>query len=258
LYLFEPLDRIIREYLQPEQIELVKRAFVIARDAHEGQFRSSGEPYITHPVAVAAIIAEMRLDHEAVMAALLHDVIEDTPYTEEQLTKEFGQSVAEIVDGVSKLDKLKFRTRQEAQAESFRKMILAMTKDIRVVLIKLADRTHNMRTLGSLRPDKRRRIAKETLEIYSPLAHRLGIEHLKEELDELGFEAMYPQRYSVLQKVIQVARGNRKDMIQRITDEITGRLNDVDIKAEKSLETEVNNELSRPIEEELHEELGSI
>ena len=240
MYLFEPLDRIIREYLQPEQIELVKRAFVIARDAHEGQFRSSGEPYITHPVAVAAIIAEMRLDHEAVMAALLHDVIEDTPYTEEQLTEEFGQSVAEIVDGVSKLDKLKFRTRQEAQAESFRKMILAMTKDIRVVLIKLADRTHNMRTLGSLRPDKRRRIAKETLEIYSPLAHRLGIEHLKEELDELGFAAMYPQRYSVLQKVIQVARGNRKDMIQRITDEITGRLNDVDIKArvfgrEKSL-----------------------
>ena len=149
MYLFEPLDRIIREYLQPEQIELVKRAFVIARDAHEGQFRSSGEPYITHPVAVAAIIAEMRLDHEAVMAALLHDVIEDTPYTEEQLTEEFGQSVAEIVDGVSKLDKLKFRTRQEAQAESFRKMILAMTKDIRVVLIKLADRTHNMRTLGS-------------------------------------------------------------------------------------------------------------
>ena len=146
MYLFEPLDRIIREYLQPEQIELVKRAFVIARDAHEGQFRSSGEPYITHPVAVAAIIAEMRLDHEAVMAALLHDVIEDTPYTEEQLTEEFGQSVAEIVDGVSKLDKLKFRTRQEAQAESFRKMILAMTKDIRVVLIKLADRTHNMRT----------------------------------------------------------------------------------------------------------------
>ena len=153
MYLFEPLNRIIQAYLPADQIELVKRAFVVARDGHEGQFRSSGEPYITHPVAVAAIIAEMRLDHEAVMAALLHDVIEDTPYTEEQLTAEFGQSVAEIVEGVSKLDKLKFRTRQEAQAESFRKMILAMTKDIRVVLIKLADRTHNMRTLGSLRPD---------------------------------------------------------------------------------------------------------
>lgn len=240
MYLFEPLDGIIQGYLPSEQIELVKRAFVIARDAHEGQFRSSGEPYITHPVAVAAIIAEMRLDHETVIAALLHDVIEDTPYTEEQLTAEFGQSVAEIVEGVSKLDKLKFRTRQEAQAESFRKMILAMTKDIRVVLIKLADRTHNMRTLGSLRQDKRRRIAKETLEIYSPLAHRLGIEHIKKELEELGFEALHPQRYSVLQKVIRVARGHRKDMIQRITDEIQGRLKDVCIQArvfgrEKSL-----------------------
>lgn len=240
MYLFEPLNTIIQGYLSAEQIELVKRAFVIARDAHEGQFRSSGEPYITHPVAVAAIIAEMRLDHEAVIAALLHDVIEDTPYTEEQLTQEFGKSVAEIVEGVSKLDKLKFRTRQEAQAESFRKMILAMTKDIRVVLIKLADRTHNMRTLGSLRPDKRRRIAKETLEIYSPLAHRLGIEHIKDELEDLGFQAMYPQRYSVLQKVIRVARGNRKDMIQRIIEEIQGRLHEVKIKArvfgrEKSL-----------------------
>lgn len=240
MYLFEPLNGIIQEYLPADQIELVKRAFVTARDAHEGQFRSSGEPYITHPVAVAAVIAEMRLDHEAVMAALLHDVIEDTLYTEEQLTAEFGQSVAEIVEGVSKLDKLKFRNRQEAQAESFRKMILAMTKDIRVVLIKLADRTHNMRTLGALRPDKRRRIAKETLEIYSPLAHRLGIEHLKNELEDLGFQAMYPQRYSVLQKVIQVARGNRKDMIQRIIREIQGRLNDVNIKGrvfgrEKSL-----------------------
>lgn len=240
MYLFEPLNTIIQGYLSAEQIELVKRAFVIARDAHEGQFRSSGELYITHPVAVAAIIAEMRLDHEAVIAALLHDVIEDTPYTEEQLTQEFGKSVAEIVEGVSKLDKLKFRTRQEAQAESFRKMILAMTKDIRVVLIKLADRTHNMRTLGSLRPDKRRRIAKETLEIYSPLAHRLGIEHIKDELEDLGFQAMYPQRYSVLQKVIRVARGNRKDMIQRIIEEIQGRLHEVKIKArvfgrEKSL-----------------------
>lgn len=229
--LFESLHLIIDQYLPIEQIELVKRAFVTARDAHEGQFRSSGEPYITHSVAVASIIADMRLDHEAVMAALLHDVIEDTSYTEAQLTKEFGQSVAEIVEGVSKLDKLKFRTRKEAEAANFQKMILAMTKDIRVVLIKLADRTHNMRTLGALRPDKRRRIAKETLEIYTPLAHRLGIEHIKNELEDLGFEAMHPQRYAVLQKVIQVARGNRKEMIQRISQEIKGRLNDVGIKA---------------------------
>ena len=140
MYLFESLHTIIKSYLPDDQIELVKRAFVIARDAHEGQTRSSGEPYITHPVAVASIIAEMRLDHEAVMAALLHDVIEDTPYTEEELTAEFGKSVAEIVEGVSKLDKLKFRTRKEAEAENFRKMILAMTQDIRVILIKLADR----------------------------------------------------------------------------------------------------------------------
>jgi len=231
LYLFEGLNHIIQEYLPPEQVELVKRAFVVARDAHEGQSRSSGEPYITHPVAVASIIAEMRLDHEAVMAALLHDVIEDTPYTEEQLKDEFGASIAEIVEGVSKLDKLKFRTRQEAEVANFRKMILAMTKDIRVVLIKLADRTHNMRTLSALRPDKRRRIAKETLEIYAPLAHRLGIEHIKNELEDLGFEAMHPQRYAVLQKVVQIARGNRKDMIERISAEIKGRLEDVGIQA---------------------------
>lgn len=231
MYLFEGLNHIIQEYLPPEQVELVKRAFVIARDAHEGQSRSSGEPYITHPVAVASIIAGMRLDHEAVMAALLHDVIEDTPYTEEQLKGEFGASVAEIVEGVSKLDKLKFRTRQEAEVANFRKMILAMTKDIRVVLIKLADRTHNMRTLSALRPNKRRRIAKETLEIYAPLAHRLGIEHIKNELEDLGFEAMHPQRYAVLQKVVQIARGNRKDMIERISAEIKGRLEDVGIQA---------------------------
>lgn len=217
---FESLNGVIQHYLPADKIELVKRAFIIARNAHEGQFRSSGEPYITHPVAVACIIAEMKLDHEAVMAALLHDVIEDTPYTEEELAAEFGTSVAEIVQGVSKLDKLKFRTRQEAQVENFRKMILAMTKDIRVVLIKLADRTHNMRTLGSLRPDKRRRIAQETLEIYSPLAHRLGIEHIKNELEDLCFEAMYPHRYRVMKMAMDMARNTKKELIAKITSEI--------------------------------------
>lgn len=231
MYLFEPLERIIKGYLPAEKIELVRRAFVIARDAHEGQTRSSGEPYITHPVAVACIIAEMKLDHEAVMAALLHDVIEDTPYTEEQLANEFGSSVADIVQGVSKLDKLKFRTRQEAQVENFRKMILAMTKDIRVVLIKLADRTHNMCTLGSLRPDKRRRIAKETLEIYSPLAHRLGIEHIKNELENLCLQAIYPHRYNILKTGIEMARSSRQDLIAKITHEIENRLAEVGIPA---------------------------
>ncbi|KAE9538756.1 bifunctional GTP diphosphokinase/guanosine-3',5'-bis pyrophosphate 3'-pyrophosphohydrolase [Ursidibacter maritimus] len=228
--LFEPLSSIIQGYLPAEQIERVKRAFVVARDAHEGQFRSSGEPYITHPVAVACIIAEMKLDHEAVMAALLHDVIEDTPYTEEQLAEEFGASVAEIVQGVSKLDKLKFRTRQEAQVENFRKMILAMTKDVRVVLIKLSDRTHNMRTLGALRPDKRLRIAKETLEIYTPLAHRLGMESLKNELEDLCFKAMYPYRYEVIKRSVETARGNLQEMILRISAEIKARLDEVGMK----------------------------
>ncbi|MGX2949027.1 bifunctional GTP diphosphokinase/guanosine-3',5'-bis pyrophosphate 3'-pyrophosphohydrolase [Frederiksenia canicola] len=228
---FESLNAIIQAYLPAKQIAQIERAFVVARDAHEGQFRSSGEPYITHPVAVACIIAEMRLDHEAVMAALLHDVIEDTPYTEEQLANEFGQSTAEIVQGVSKLDKLKFRTRQEAQVENFRKMILAMTKDIRVVLIKLADRTHNMQTLGALRPDKRQRIAKETLEIYTPLAHRLGMESLKNELEDLCFKAMYPYRYEVIKKAVETARGNLQSLIKQIKQDIQARLDEVGIAA---------------------------
>ncbi|NUA44217.1 Bifunctional (p)ppGpp synthase/hydrolase SpoT [Dickeya solani] len=178
---------------------------------------------------MACILAEMRLDYETLMAALLHDVIEDTPATYQDMEQLFGKSVAELVEGVSKLDKLKFRDKKEAQAENFRKMIMAMVQDIRVILIKLADRTHNMRTLGSLRPDKRRRIARETLEIYSPLAHRLGIHHLKTELEELGFEALYPNRYRVIKEVVKAARGNRKEMIQKILSEIEGRLKEAGI-----------------------------
>lgn len=227
MYLFESLKAVAQEYLPESQLETLSEAFVVARDAHEGQSRSSGEPYIIHPVAVARILAEMRLDNETLMAALLHDVIEDTNVTKEDLASQFGEIVAELVDGVSKLDKLKFRDRKEAQAENFRKMILAMVQDIRVILIKLADRTHNMRTLGALRPDKRRRIARETLEIFSPLAHRLGIHNIKTELEELGFEALYPNRYRVLKEVVKAARGNRKEMIQRIHSEIEGRLEDV-------------------------------
>ena len=227
--LFADLDRIIQGYLPADKIELIKRAFVIARDAHEGQFRSSGEPYITHPVAVASIIAEMHLDHEAIMAALLHDVIEDTPYTESQLKDEFGASVAEIVDGVSKLDKLKFRTRQEAQVENFRKMILAMTRDIRVVLIKLADRTHNMRTLGSLRPDKRRRIAKETLEIYCPLAHRLGIEHIKNELEDLSLKYLYPDKYRKIEEIKGKIKENNEDILIEMLESINNIMSDRNI-----------------------------
>jgi guanosine-3',5'-bis(diphosphate) 3'-pyrophosphohydrolase len=229
LYLFESLNQLIEKYLPEEQIKRLKQAYLVARDAHEGQTRSSGEPYITHPVAVACILAEMKLDHETLMAALLHDVIEDTPATYQDMEQLFGKSVAELVEGVSKLDKLKFRDKKEAQAENFRKMIMAMVQDIRVILIKLADRTHNMRTLGALRPDKKRRIALETLEIYSPLAHRLGIHHLKTELEELGFEALYPNRFRVIKEVVKAARGNRKEMIQKILAEIDGRLQEAGI-----------------------------
>jgi guanosine-3',5'-bis(diphosphate) 3'-pyrophosphohydrolase len=231
LYLFDSLKDVAQEYLTEPQLEALRQSYIVARDAHEGQTRSSGEPYIIHPVAVARILAEMRLDLETLQAALLHDVIEDCDVTKEDLEAQFGQAVAELVDGVSKLDKLKFRDRKEAQAENFRKMVLAMVQDIRVILIKLSDRTHNMRTLGALRPDKKRRIARETLEIYAPLAHRLGIHNIKTELEELGFEALYPNRYRVLKEVVKAARGNRKEMIQRIHSEIEGRLHEVGLPA---------------------------
>ncbi|MGL5359750.1 MAG: bifunctional GTP diphosphokinase/guanosine-3',5'-bis pyrophosphate 3'-pyrophosphohydrolase, partial [Shewanella sp.] len=230
MYLFEGLKESASGYLEAEQVELLKQAYQVARDAHEGQMRTSGEPYITHPVAVARILAEMRLDHETLMAALLHDTIEDTEVTRAQLTELFGSAVAELVEGVSKLDKLKFRDKKEAQAENFRKMMMAMTQDIRVILIKLADRTHNMRTLGALRPDKRRRIARETLEIYAPIANRLGIHNIKTELEDLGFQAYYPMRYRVLKEVVKAARGNRKELIQGIEAAVLTRLNDAGIK----------------------------
>lgn len=230
MYLFEGLKTKISEYLTSEQVEFVQAAYVLARDAHEGQTRSSGDPYITHPVAVSGILADMRLDYETLMAALLHDVIEDTEYSKEDLSLAFGETVAELVEGVSKLDKLKFGTKQEAQAENFRKMLMAMVQDIRVILIKLADRTHNMRTLGSLRPDKRRRIALETLEIYSPMAHRLGIHDIKNELENLGFQAMYPMRHRALRSAVKQARGNRKEVIEKTRNELEYTLSQRQIK----------------------------
>ena len=224
MYLFEGLKQKVVEYLPADRVQLVQEAFVLAQEAHDGQMRSSGDPYITHPVAVAGILADMHLDHETIMAALLHDVIEDTHYSQEDLADAFGDTVAELVEGVSKLDKLAFSTKQEAQAENFRKMMMAMVQDIRVILIKLADRTHNMRTLGSLRPDKRRRIALETLEIYAPIAHRLGIHDIKNELEDLGFQAMYPMRHRALKSAVRQARGNRKEIIENIREELHTRL----------------------------------
>ena len=231
MYLFESLKELASSYLPDEQVEQLTAAYLVARDAHQGQTRSSGEPYITHPVAVARILAEMHLDNETLIAALLHDVIEDTPVTKDALAEQFGAPVAELVEGVSKLDKIKFRDHKEAHTENFRKMVLAMTQDIRVILIKLADRTHNMRTLGALRPDKRRRIARETLEIHAPIANRLGIHSIKNELEELGLEALYPMRTRVLRESVRRARGNRREIIQSIQEEINGRLTDANIDA---------------------------
>jgi GTP diphosphokinase / guanosine-3',5'-bis(diphosphate) 3'-diphosphatase len=224
VYLFEGLKQKLEAYLPAEKVADIQRAFLLARDAHSGQMRSSGDPYITHPVAVAGILADMRLDYETIMAALLHDVIEDTHHNKDDLSAQFGQTVGELVEGVSKLDKIHFSSTKEAQAENFRKMIMAMVQDIRVILIKLADRTHNMRTLGALRPDKRRRIARETLEIYAPIAHRLGIHDIKNELEDLGFEAMYPMRYRALKGAVKQARGNRKEVIENTRKEVESRL----------------------------------
>jgi len=232
VYLFEPLKDLASSFLSEAQIDLLKQAYIVAREAHEGQMRSSGEPYITHPVAVAINLAKMHLDHETLMAALLHDVIEDTSTTKEDLANLFGNTVAELVEGVSKLDKLKFDNKEQLQAENFRKMILAMVQDIRVILIKLADRTHNMRTLDSLKPEKRRRIARETLEIYVPIANRLGIHDIKNELETLGFEALYPMRSRALKSAVKQARGNRKELINNVREEIAARLEECGIEAE--------------------------
>jgi len=234
LYLFEGLKLKIANYLPPEEVDLVEQAYIAARDAHDGQQRSSGDPYITHPVAVTGILADMRMDHETLMGALLHDVIEDTHHDKQSLTEQFGETVAELVEGVSKLDKFKFSSKEEAQAENFRKMMMAMVEDIRIILIKLADRTHNMRTLGALRPDKRRRIARETLEIYVPIANRLGIHEIKNELEDLGFQAMYPMRHRALKSAVKQARGNRREIIENTRQEIISRLEEKQIPAEVS------------------------
>ncbi|MEL0036213.1 MAG: bifunctional GTP diphosphokinase/guanosine-3',5'-bis pyrophosphate 3'-pyrophosphohydrolase [Gammaproteobacteria bacterium] len=232
MYLISGLIEQLETYLSAEQIQLVEDAFVFAKDAHEGQMRSSGEPYITHPVAVAKILSEINLDHQTIMAALMHDVIEDTGVTQELMTDKFGESVAELVEGVSKLTKIKFSTRAEAQAENFRKMMMAMVRDIRVIMIKLADRLHNMRTLGHLRADKRRRIAHETLDIYAPIANRLGIYNIREEMQVLGFAALHPMRHEILESAVKKARGNRKEIINTIQQAIVKQLEETSIKFE--------------------------
>jgi len=229
--IFQALNDSIQSYLSPQQCEFIERAYEYAYIAHDGVKRASGEPYITHPVAVAEILALMKLDHEALAAALLHDVLEDTDTTHQQLADAFNTSVADLVEGVTKLDKVNFENREQAQAENIRKMLIAMSKDFRVMLIKLADRVHNMRTLGSLRLDKRQRIAQETFEIFTPIADRLGLHHLKNELEQLAFKAQNSARYYVLQEAITKARGNRKNFIMGICDEISAKLDAISIEA---------------------------
>jgi guanosine-3',5'-bis(diphosphate) 3'-pyrophosphohydrolase len=212
------------DYLPEDQRRLLRRAWAVGAAAHAGQTRRSGEPYITHPVAVAAVLAEQRMDAETLIAAILHDTLEDTPLARESIAGEFGETVAELVDGVTKLDKLQFADRQEAAAESFRKMLLAMARDLRVILIKLADRLHNMRTLGAQTPEARKRIAHETLEIYAPIAQRLGMNLFKAELQDLGFRALHPWRHAVLEKRIRTQPLLRREALARIEAQLAQRL----------------------------------
>lgn len=229
-----PLLEIINQYLNEADVKQVKDAWRFADQAHLGQFRATGEPYITHPIAVTEICAGWRLDADSLCAALLHDVIEDQDVSKQELAEQFGSDVAEIVDGVSKLERLEFATKADQQAESFRKMLLAMARDVRVILIKLADRLHNMRTLGAVDPEKRRRIARETLDIYTPIAHRLGINALYRELQDLCFEAIHPNRYNVLRKAMLAARGNRREVLSKIHDAVVVALPAAGIEAKIS------------------------
>ena len=228
----EELLQEVSAYLKPEDVESILRAVELSKTAHHGQLRHSGEDYVTHPIAVARILTQLHLDAQAIIAALLHDVVEDTAITTEDIANQFGKPVADVVEGLSKLDKLQFASVADAQAENFRKMLLAMARDVRVILIKLADRLHNMRTLESMSPEKSARIAKETMEIYAPIANRLGLNDIFHELQDLSFKFLHPNRYSVLAKALKVARGNRPEVVSKIQEAIRLRLNENKIQAE--------------------------
>jgi GTP pyrophosphokinase len=218
-------------YLKPEDISQLQSAYHFSEQAHEGQFRKSGEPYISHPLAVANILAQWHLDTQALTAALLHDVMEDTSVTKTEISRNFGRPVAELVDGVSKLDKIEFESHAEAQAENFRKMLLAMARDVRVILIKLADRLHNMRTLDAVESEQKRRIARETLEIYAPIANRLGLNSIYQELEDLALKHLYPDRHRVLAKAVKAAGGNRREVVGKVLDGIRKKLKSAGVEA---------------------------
>ena len=229
---FVSLDDELKSYLDPQQVEQCYQAYCVAEKAHSGQMRRSGEPYIIHPVAAAFTLAKMRLDYQTIMATLLHDVIEDTPVTKEELSLKFGNEVSELVDGVSKLTQIKFGSRAEAQAENFRKMVLAMVKDLRVIIVKLADRLHNMETLGVMPAEKKHRIAIETLEIYAPIANRLGMHQIYIGLEDLGFKALYPMRYRILSSELEKVRGKRHADMLKVKTEIERSLKKFNVKVD--------------------------
>jgi guanosine-3',5'-bis(diphosphate) 3'-pyrophosphohydrolase len=222
----------LAEYLTPSELKKVKEAYRFSDEMHLGQMRMSGEPYISHPIAVAEICADWKLDAQAIMAALLHDVMEDQDVKKDELIERFGAPVATLVDGLSKLEKIEFQSQIEAQAENFRKMLLAMARDVRVILVKLADRLHNMRTLGAMSPEKKRRIARETMEVYVPIAHRLGLNNIYRELQDLSFSHLYPMRYRTLAKAVKAARGNRREVVTKILDAVNNTLEAAGIHAQ--------------------------
>ncbi|MDD4928939.1 MAG: bifunctional (p)ppGpp synthetase/guanosine-3',5'-bis(diphosphate) 3'-pyrophosphohydrolase [Gallionella sp.] len=228
----ELLIEEVSNYLKPQDVEQIRMAIEFSRAAHQGQIRHSGDPYVTHPIAVARILTPLHLDAQSIIAALLHDVVEDTEISTEQIAERFGNPVAVLVDGLSKLEHIHFETREDAQAENFRKMLLAMARDVRVILIKLADRLHNMRTLGVMRADKCERIARETMEIYAPIANRLGLNEIYLELQDLSFKYLHPKRYAVLVKALKVARGNRREVVNKVLEAIRQQLEKKQIHAE--------------------------
>ena len=231
-FLISDLCDLVGSYMDKEQVQEVYQAYLFGAQAHDGQVRQSGEPYIYHPLAVARILASMHMDVKSIVASILHDVLEDTPATRKAVEEKFGEDVGHLVDGVSKLTHIKFKNKIEQQAENIQKVLLAMAKDIRVIMIKLADRLHNMRTLGSLRPEKRRRIAKETLEIYIPIANRLGIYTIRHEMEDLALKAIYPLRYKVLEHAVNKASGHRKEVINKVDKALVTRLNEMGLDAE--------------------------
>ncbi|MDG1851711.1 MAG: HD domain-containing protein, partial [Gammaproteobacteria bacterium] len=206
----------LNDYMGNAQVDLVRRAYFYAEQAHDGQFRRTGEHYVSHPLAVAEILRAMHMDHQSLVAAMLHDVIEDTGITKKDIEGQFGETVANLVDGVSKLNKIEFSTRAEAQAENFQKMALAMAKDIRVILVKMADRMHNMRTLNVMSPEQQKRIARETLEIYAPIANRLGMQNIRIEFEERGFKALYPLRAPRIDAAVKSVSGYRKELVSQV------------------------------------------